>query len=287
MSTTKTNFLNRIRSAFRNRLAEALLIPLTRGKRWDHWLAKLPANYDQYKPGSLRSVRRNGILFTLDLSEYMQWVIYFGIVSEPREALYRLVKPGMHVLDVGANIGETTLRFVQLTGPEGRVISFEPFPETFKTLQTHITLNNAGKNVTPVNKALGENAATLSMNTARGNSGGNNIAMAGGKIPVEVIRLDDWMKDHKELMPALIKIDVEGFELKVLRGATETLHHFSPALFVEINPLFLQRADDSADELLTYLAQQGYALEDAETGEPVIPGQPLHKTHFDLIARKR
>jgi FkbM family methyltransferase len=287
MTTKKTSFLNRLRLAFRNRFAETLLISLTRGKQWDHWLAKIPANYYQYKKGSLRRVNRDGSEFILDLSEYMQWLIYFGIRTEPRETLYAMIKPGMQVIDVGANIGETTLRFAKLIGKEGRVISFEPFPATFSKLQANISLNKDRTNITAVNKALGDHPAVLHMKTAAGNSGENRIDAIGGNTPVDAVRLDDWLQEHPEIKPDFIKIDVEGFEMKVLRGADKTLRTLAPVLFMEVNPEFLSRAGDSADELMRYLSAHGYSLSDAENGSVLHPSEPLSKPHFDLIARKK
>ena len=281
---TRTKFFNFFRMALRGRFAESLLLPFTNGSNWNSFVARIPANYYQYRPGTMRSVVRNEIRFELDLSEYMQWLIYFGIQTEPREKMYALLRSGMHVIDIGANIGETTLMFSRLCGVNGKVASFEPFPSTFKRLEHHLALNSC-PNVLPVNRALGQREETVYMETVSGNSGGNQVTTGAAKTEVICTTLDKWLNEQTGFEPSFIKIDVEGYEQQVLLGARATLKRFSPLLFIEINDHFLQRAGNSGEELFTYLESFGYRLADADTGQPVTR-QDLARPHFDIIARK-
>src|SRR5689334_11129649 len=81
-----------------------------------------------YESPTFRTVARDGIRFELDVSDYMQWCVYFGIAVEPRQALYSLVKPGQVVFDVGTNIGEVLLNVAHRLGDRGQVFGFEINP---------------------------------------------------------------------------------------------------------------------------------------------------------------
>ena len=213
--TRKTSFLNVFRLLFRNKCGEALLLPITRGKQWNDLAARIPANHYQYPKGSIRRAERNGFRFHLDISDYMQWLIYFGVSIEPREKLFALVRPGMIVLDIGANIGETALQFGKLAGPSGHVYAFEPDPGTFEKLKQHIDDNHAA-NITAFNFGLGDSEGTFTLEQNEKHSGGNRIGSGSG-IQVH-IRKGDSVVSAENIVPALVKIDVEGFEERVLNG---------------------------------------------------------------------
>jgi FkbM family methyltransferase len=281
----KTKLLNIPRLIFRNRFMEALLFSLTNGKKWDQLIARLPANYYQYPKGSWRKVERNGFQYQLDISDYMQWLIYFGIEAEPRETLYRLIKPGMTVLDIGANIGETTMAFSKLTGANGKVYSFEPDPQTFERLTAHLLLNNC-MNVIPVNKGLGKTEGEMLLEEGEHNSGGNRISpvqSASGK-KIAITTLDKFTKEHTIQKIDFIKIDVEGYEYHVLSGAEETIKKHRPAFFIELVDDFLEDQGASSKMLTSFLSQENYSITNANDGSPVSPENNFTNTHFDIIA---
>lgn len=281
-TSAKTTFLNALRLIFRNKAGEKLLLPFTKGKTLDSFAARIPANYYQYKPGSFRTVNRNRFTFTLDLSEYMQWLIYFGIHADARDRLYALVKPGMSILDIGANIGETTLEFSRLAGMSGNVFSFEPFPATYEKLYQHVNVNKC-ENVTLVNCALGQKVMNAVMQSVPNNSGGNSITENGIGLNIQVKTLDNWINENKGVTPSLLKIDVEGFEMSVLKGGRETLNKFKPVIFCEVNDAFLKKNGSSAEDLAAFLIDLGYDLTDADTGDRIQSGK-LPDKHFDIIA---
>lgn len=277
-------FLDYLRTLLMNRPAENLLARLTHGKKWDSLVARIPPNYYQYKPGSIRSVTRDGFHLELDLSEYMQWLIFFGVVTEPRNSLYNLVKPGMTVLDIGANIGETALQFSRLTGDNGTVLAFEPFPATYGKLLHHISIN-ACKNVHAFHVALSNKKGSLMMSSTPGNSGGNRIDAQSGTVTVESVTLDGFLESQPEFKPDLIKIDVEGFEMHVLSGASATLSKFKPALFLEVNDTFLRNAGSSGKELFEIITSAGYTITDASTGRKLTAAEDFLHGHTDVIAK--
>jgi FkbM family methyltransferase len=280
----KTKFFNALRLVFRNRLAEAVLFPLTNGRSWNSFFGKLPANFYQYPKNSWRKVKRNGFEFRLDISDYMQWLIYFGLKAEPREVLYKLIRPGMTILDIGANIGETTLAFSRLTGKNGKVISFEPDPVTFLRLQEHLELNNC-KNVIAINKGLGNSESEMILEKGENNSGGNRISpLQTSGEQISITTLDKIYHGLNITSLDFIKIDVEGYELHVLEGGKETIGKFKPEFFIELVDDFLRDQGNSSSALVKFLEERNYAVTSAENGEKISSRTDFSKTHFDIIA---
>lgn len=147
--------------------------------------------------------------------------------------LSQIIRPNFVVLDVGANIGTHTVFFAKNL-PEGVVYAFEPQRLCFQMLCANVALNNL-TNVFAFQKAIGDQETVVKIPVLRPdvefNSGSMSIEgnPAGEDTPVTTIdRLDLGRCD-------LIKIDVEGLELKVLEGARNTIAAFHPILFVENN----------------------------------------------------
>lgn len=269
-----------IRLTLKNRVAEQLLASLTQGRSPESWISRIPANYYQYSRGSYRKVTRNGFNYNLDLSEYMQWVIFYGIKAEPRESLYTLLSHQMVVYDIGANIGETSLVFSRKCST---VYAFEPDPETTIRLKEHLSQNEI-KNVTTFEFALGNTNHNVSLLRTAHNSGGNRIVSGSQGVAIEVRRLDDVIKEQNLKMPSLIKIDVEGYEMQVLQGAVETIRVSRPVIFSEVNDQLLRRNNSSARELIEFLQRAGYTVFRAQDGVKIESANDT-KSHFDLIAK--
>lgn len=271
---------------FKFPLAERLLARLTQQKPLGHFWSRLPPLNTAYSVPTLRTVRRNGICYELDLSDYMEWLVFWGIQVEPRQALYKLAAPGLIVVDVGANIGETTMRLAQLVGPLGFVHSFEPNSITFSKLARNIALNTF-TNIRINSVGLGDkNEERLLGVQVLSNRGGARVFrnLSGGHA-IQVIMLDEYLA-HQQVTPVnLLKIDVEGFELHVLRGAEKTLQKFRPLLFIELDDNNLRDQGDSAQRLVKYLEDLGYSIADAVTGSPVRSDQSFANCHTDIIAR--
>ncbi|MBL8200610.1 MAG: FkbM family methyltransferase [Chromatiales bacterium] len=167
----------------------------------------------------------------------------------------RFVGAGDVALDVGANIGTHTLALARLTGPRGFVYAFEPQRLVFQTLCANVALNSL-TNVHCVNAAVGETPGMLRMSDPdpdqANNFGGAQVEMLAGAPqapPVARVALDDFL-DVGGLK--LVKIDVEGMEAQVLRGARRTLDRFRPLLYVE------NAFADKSPELVSVLQEAGY-----------------------------
>jgi FkbM family methyltransferase len=186
-------------------------------------------------------------------------------------ALGRIVRPGMTVLDVGGNLGLYTLLLSRLVGPAGRVVSFEPDPDLFALLQRNISLNGC-TNVEAHNLALGRQHDRLVLRRMILNSGDNTLGAGGSglfrrEIETEVVALDEYLPS---LQPDLVKIDVQGWELEVLRGMERTLAAIpAPALYLEFWPEGFRRAGCTAEDLVDWLHARGYHLHLAGTPAPL------------------
>lgn len=148
--------------------------------------------------------------------------------------LGQLLKPGDVVFDVGANIGTHTLSFASLVQANGFVYSFEPQRIAFEFLSANILLNNL-LNVFPMHVGVsdkpGEILVPMINPRVQTNSGAFAIEGHGFGDSVRLITLDSIIVNRLNL----IKIDVEGMEIKVLEGAKQLISKFRPIIFVENN----------------------------------------------------
>lgn len=150
--------------------------------------------------------------------------------------LKRNLNSGDCFVDVGANIGLMTLVASQCVGNSGKVISYEAHPETVKILEFNLNLNSIS-NVEVCNYALGStNCSSIIYDNWHINRGGASLIVKtenSAAYSVEIRRLDD--SRDSTIHPKIIKIDVEGFELEVLKGAEETIKKFKPILIIELS----------------------------------------------------
>lgn len=265
-------------------MLEQGLRPLTNGRLPNHWLAKFPPNAYQYPKGTVRLATINEIQFQLDLSDFVDWHLYWGIRDKGRERLFQAIQPGVTFLDVGANMGEFSLKAKQMVGEKGAVIAFEPDPSNFERLKKNLALNPSIQ-VTAVQKALGEAPGYAWMHAPRtDNSGTKRIAVSDEGIQVVLDTLDEAVARLKLERMDWLKIDVEGYEWAVLRGGQKTLKRFHPNLFIEIDEANLQVHGSSAAAVIGWLAALGYQMEEAVTGRPVTAQDDFQGCHFDLWA---
>jgi FkbM family methyltransferase len=148
-----------------------------------------------------------------------------------RFLLRRLLRPGLRVVDVGANIGYYLLFFERFIGREGSVSCFEPEPENLVELTRNIEHNELG-NVRVFPIAAGDADSEVSLHP------GINAKVAAdgsGSLKTDLRRLDSALSEPVDL----IKIDVEGYEGHVLVGAEKMLAEYRPVLFLEVHPAFL------------------------------------------------
>jgi FkbM family methyltransferase len=143
---------------------------------------------------------------------------------EPDEAawLRSVIRPGMTVVDVGANVGYFTLLCAKLTGPEGRVVSFEPEPENLRLLRANVWRNGAD-NVTVVPAAASDSRGHLALRLySRENTGGHEVHAEAqeGDALVPSATIDEIVAGARV---DVVKIDAQGADDAVVRGATRAI----------------------------------------------------------------
>jgi len=207
-----------------------------------------------------------GYSIRVDLSDYIQRTIYLN-AFEPREsALVRdYLKPGMTFVDVGANVGYFSLMAASLVGVEGTVVAFEPSPYAFDRLARTIEDNQLTQ-VRAIQAALGDSSGTLQIFVPKlpGNHTPTMVANDGGNpINVATHTLDEFLGDCGIDRIDLMKIDVEGFEPNVLRGAKSYLENGKiNAILIEFNRLWLEANNSSPAQLYQDIISYGYELAD-------------------------
>jgi FkbM family methyltransferase len=178
----------------------------------------------------------------------------YGEFSVGEQEIFRqIVPPGSLVVEVGANIGAHTVELSRLVGGDGEVHAFEPQRIVFQALCANLALNQCA-NVFARQAALGAEKGTIlvpALNPAvRSNFGGVSLTNVSSGEPVDVLTLDglDLPACH------LLKVDVEGMEVEVLRGAQSTLDLYRPILYLEND------RDERSQELLGMTLDLGYAV---------------------------
>ena len=156
---------------------------------------------------------------------------------ETRHLLANYLRPGMVMFDVGAYIGQFSLVASRLV-PDLRVFAFEPTPSVFAQMKRNMHLN-ACRSVTCVNMAVSDAPGTARLFSYPGSADQNSLrrvsAESTSSLEVHVTSIDAFSKEHNPDRLDVLKIDVEGNELSVLKGARETLSRFKPFLIIEIS----------------------------------------------------
>lgn len=163
-----------------------------------------------------------------------------------------LIKEGEWAIDIGANIGHYTSKLSSLVGKFGRVLSFEPVPESFEVLVSN-TMLFPHRNVTLLNMAVSETSSLVGFEIPKWESGLNNYyeARIGAENPsvyALCCTLDSFNLEHKI---SLVKVDAEGNELAILKGMRGLLERDHPILIIEAT---------RPDDLIAYLSLCGYSV---------------------------
>jgi FkbM family methyltransferase len=176
----------------------------------------------------------------------------------------RFLRPGMIVLDLGAHHGLYTLIASKRIGAHGKVFSFEPSPRERKALRLHLILNLC-RNVTVEGLALGDENAEVYLYVVEGFQTGCNslrppaVISETSAVRVRVTRLDDWLNERKIYQVDFIKLDVEGAELAVLKGAAHLLESRPrPVILAEVQDIRTQPWAYRAKDIIEHLENKGY-----------------------------
>jgi FkbM family methyltransferase len=205
----------------------------------------------------------------LDPSDYLDQIVLATGSWEPEtwHGIAEHIPAGGVFVDVGAHVGYYSLKAAAKAGPSGRVIAIEPNPDTIRKLQANIRESKAyrilvypvacsdSQGVVEFYSAQHENSSASSMsavNAAQGKS-------VTSSYQVHTRRLDDIVHESGVSRVDAIKIDVEGAELLVLKGAGETLDRYHPIVAVELMEEQLKNMGSSSAQVIGFLRSHGYA----------------------------
>lgn len=172
-----------------------------------------------------------------------------------------LVLAGDTCIDIGANVGALTLALARRVGPSGKIFAFEPGPLTYPRLLRNIRLNPAiARCVVAERLGLSDTPGELLWSEEVGNPGNATLLGSSG-VPVQVVTVDDYFGRLQLERIRLVKIDVEGMELEVLRGGRETWIRHRPFLYFETLRAFeTARGMPLFGQIQAVLGEIGYAL---------------------------
>jgi FkbM family methyltransferase len=192
------------------------------------------------------------------------------------ESLSPALPKGAVFLDVGAHIGTFTLKAARQVGPDGKVVAFEPNPESAALLRDNLSANHLD-NVAVEEIACTDKDQELTLYAAPiKNTGASSLSHANAEygdgpalrsFHVRGRPIDDVVAELKLGRVDAIKMDVEGAELQVIRGAVETLKRFHPKIVLEMVPEQLASFHTTPEEVAALIRSTGYTM-----GAPVNPG---------------
>jgi FkbM family methyltransferase len=222
------------------------------------------------------SITCGGVRLDLDLTDDVQRAIYYECYeTRDRDLILPLVPSGGTCLDVGANVGYYTLHFAKRVGPRGRVFAFEPDPRNAARLRRNIALNGFDSFASVMEAAVSDRDGRATLHRSEdAHSGWGSLTAhvrETSAVEVPVTTLDSFLRAERLDRVHLLKVDVEGSEIELLRGARRSLESRLIAhLFIEFNGVRLAERGLGLREFLEPLEAAGY-----------LPAAP----HVELVRR--
>lgn len=217
----------------------------------------------------VRTASIYGARMALDLADFVQRKMFMGsFEDEETRWVKRVLHRGMTAVDVGANVGYYSALAAHRVGPTGRVIAFEPNPSAFEGLRRWIEANSVAQakcfqiaisNV-PGKLTLYIPPASEHHNNANLISGGATDTSA--VVPAQT--LDSMLETLAIDRVDFLKVDVEGYELRVMEGAERSIRAGRiRAILAEFHPATLSRGGTSTEELLRWLEERRFQVRES------------------------
>lgn len=211
---------------------------------------------------------RHALELEFDLGDWVQNDIWSSLKAgifyehETSKFFMHVARPGDVFFDIGANVGYFALLMAELLGEKGRVVAFEPNPRTRAQL---IAMSERNKlNIVVEKEAVAEgDGKALFRDNGQGDSNGALALddVRENSFEVDITSLDSYMAKSGAPIPKVIKIDVEGAELQVFRGAAKLFSQPELEFIIcEFNVPQLHRFGTSVDDLRAFMAEKGFGL---------------------------
>lgn len=216
----------------------------------------------------------NGLFVLVNDTHLSRWVEQDGRLDHAHEYLAQFKKfiplNGV-VIDCGTSIGDHTVTYAQYVGPNGRVLGFEANADSHECACLNLAIY---RNTTIYNVGVSDDYGVAGMALSP-NVGASHLDTKNGR-EVHLAPLDDYTDGLARL--DFIKVDIEGFETRMLKGCKNTFKKFSPAILMEINEGALNRQGTTSEEVFSLLRGYGYRYNPVDG--------KLGDAQFDILARK-
>ncbi len=246
-----------------------LPLSMAQAEWWGDYIRKTPGYFDCNDFAIAKQVG-HGLVVRVGVVDHIERHLRIaGTWDTPVEdAVIAWLRPGDTFLDIGANIGYFTMVASRIVGSAGIVVACEPSKRALGKLLAALVANRCD-NVIVLSIAAGDHDGLAELGLANeGNIGGSSLVPDAGIAAFEriaVMRVGPLL-ERQLIRPALIKIDVEGFELRVLRGLTGILDH-RPAIICEVTERYLARGGQTVGAVFDHLSALGYAAYELTPGE--------------------
>lgn len=186
---------------------------------------------------------------------------FSSLESFETQVLHKTIRPGMTVVDIGANIGYYTLLMGKMVGPYGVVHAFEPEPNNFRLLTKNIAVNKM-QNIIPIQKAVADRTGSVDLYFCREHRGDHRIFKCNDDRPsIRIMQtsLDDYFNENSRL--DLIKMDVQGAEHLVIEGLKKLAAvNQDIVLVAEFSPELIRECGGNPEKFLEDLIGLGFTV---------------------------
>lgn len=174
------------------------------------------------------------------------------------------LKEGDTFIDIGAHIGYYSILARNIVGESGKVIAFEPNPESYKLLKKNFEMNEY-TNCIAENIALSDEIGFVKLFIGKYRDDSSSLFLVENVdknryVTVKTMTFDKYCEMYK-ISPNFIKIDAEGAEYRILRGITKVIDIHKPNLLIEIHPKHLESQEISIRSLFDFLMKKGYKIQ--------------------------
>lgn len=231
----------------------------------------------------------HGFSINLDLTKQVDYEYYYGHFENDTLATFEsFLKPGMTVLDIGANIGIYALIAASKVGCQGSVYSFEPGDWACARLKANVEANRYAQvkvSRQAVSDKTGKAMLSVCKDDAFNSLGCKPMQKVHKVIEIETTTIDDFVQANNLSKVDIIKVDTEGAEYRVFIGGAKTIREHSPVIFFEYNPYACEGFDYGPEESIKYLRTLGYKMYEFVDKKLTEIQESSVKT-FDIIAMK-
>jgi FkbM family methyltransferase len=234
---------------------------------------------------------RFGFLIKLDVSRDVDKHFYWGEFEHDTLNFYnKILRTGSVVIDVGANIGLYSLIASNKVGREGQVYSFEPSEWAYSRLRENINLNDF-KNIEICKFGVSDKKGVVKFykcaDDAYNSLGHHPMFAVKEVVEIEVDSLDNFCRERKISKVDILKIDAEGADYLVLKGAREILgFNESPVIFCEYNKSISEGYDFSRDDLILFLKERSYKVYELKNNG-IVEFDPVNSDSNEIICMKK